>query len=74
MGSIEYGSLNRGRYIRAILYIPIQEDPWFLFNTSNDEGGAEGFDRAELVTAIGTDHLIIELIYIRCLMAEIIGK
>lgn len=74
MSSIEYGSLNKGRYIRAIFYIPVQEDPWFLFNTGNDEGGAEGFDRVELVTAIGTDHLILELIYIRCLIAEIIGK
>lgn len=51
MSSIEYGSLNKGRYIKAIFYIPVQEDPWFLFNTGNDEGGAEGFDRVELVIA-----------------------
>lgn len=34
----------------------------------------KGFGGVEVVIAIGTDHLIVELIHIRPLIAEIIGK
>lgn len=47
-------------------------DACFILGMMKDT--EESFDGVERVTTIGRDHLILELIYIRLVIEEIIGK